>query len=148
MVAGSSSTAPISPLLGLTLDGEPGLTVFDICGDEDEFCIVPPPCDSGGICGTEGSAQGKEFFTSAGELLDIVATYSQVVALTGESAVGDLWHVLSIDFGEGLADREWSFVQDTDNDIRRPPPGVPAPGTLLLLGVGLVFAGCTRRRRH
>lgn len=134
-----------APLLALTLDGRPGLTLFDICGVDDEFCDTDVPCDNAlGNCGTDDSALGLNFFTSAGEDLDIVATYSRQVALTGDPPVGDLWHLLSIDFDTGLADTEWTFEQDTDNDIRITT--VPAPATLGLVGGGLLLVGRGRRK--
>lgn len=119
-------------LLSLTLDGRPGLTVFD-----RTFNLLE---------GTEGSEKGKDF--SETPEADGTATYSRIVALEGEAAVGDLWHVLTIDFTtddrdlpEGIRG-DWRFEQDTDNDIRR---SVPEPMTLVLAVIGLAGLGLRQR---
>lgn len=99
-------------LVGLLLDGVPGLTLFDRTFNN--------------LFGTPGSALGLDFAespTTPGE-----ATYSQQVAVILPPPVGDLWHVLRVDFDEPILG-DWSFFQDTDNDSRRPPP-VAEPSTL------------------
>jgi len=93
-----------------------------------------------GAIGTANSARGKDVNVG------VSAVYSHPVNLTGDKAVGDLWHMLAIDFtgrdSKGMAG-SFSFSQDTDNDTRI--NDVPAPGTLALLGLGLVAMGIKRR---
>lgn len=116
-------------LTKLILDARPGLTVFDRT--------------FGGASGTPGSARGVDFAetpTTAG-----TATYSIQVAITPNLPVGDLWHMLTIDFDQGLSGN-WTFVQDTDSDSRTINP-TPEPATLALTGLGLAGLAAMRRRR-
>ncbi|MEW5942488.1 MAG: PEP-CTERM sorting domain-containing protein [Pseudomonadota bacterium] len=116
-------------LLGLVLDARPGLTVFDRT--------------FGGAFGTPGSARGLDFAetpTTAG-----TAIYSLQVAIGADPAVGDLWHMLSVSFDQGLRG-DWTFVQDTDSDLRSTHPA-PEPATLALTGLGLAGLAAVRRRR-
>jgi hypothetical protein len=94
----------------LVMDGVSGDTIFDIDWQ-------PYP-------GTDGSANGWTFDTNyTGNL---TATYRNILALTGNAPVGDLYTMMT-------------FKADTDSaatagDIKP----VPEPITLLLLGLGLV----------
>ncbi len=109
----------------LVFDGQPGLTLFDR--------TLPAP-------GSLDSAGGKDFLDNTGA--DGTATYSQQVQIAANLPVGDLWHMLSVDFSSPITDIDWDFTQDTDNDIRIstqiPEPGIFTLFTLGLSGLGLV----------
>ena len=94
------------------IDAGVGDTVFDI-----DWGV------NGGEEGTVGSALGLRLgVTTNGNGLDIVATYTDRVAVAPNNPVGDLWRLLEISFtnaggyGSGRVDtRALQFSQDTDN---------------------------------
>lgn len=122
-------------LSGLVLSGSSGDTVFDITSGAS----------------TAGSSSGWTFQTAYTGPLD--ATYRNIVQLTGDPPVGDLWETLSLAFGgDGGFTGSLSFIADTDNaaadaDVTPAPVPLPAAAPLFLsalAGMGF-FAG--RRRR-
>ncbi|TCV82333.1 PEP-CTERM sorting domain-containing protein [Sulfurirhabdus autotrophica] len=124
-----SPTAQLGAITQLILNGNTGFTVFDRS--------LPAP-------GTNGSANGHDLsFTDS--TINALVTFSDQVALTGAAPVGDLWHVVTVDFTDGLRG-DFAFVQDTDNDSRI-TNRVPEPTVLGLFGIGLLAAGLARKNR-
>lgn len=119
----------------LVLDGLTAFTVFDR--------TLPSP-------GTPGSANGMDWncsiVSAAVCLNDVTVTYDYEVSVGGAAAVGDLWQTVSVNFGTTGPNGDWSFVQDTDNDVRQTQ--VPEPSSLLLLGLALGGLGLFARRRR
>jgi hypothetical protein len=123
-------------LLELTLEGQPGLTMFDRSFD--------------GLTGTDGSAAGRDFSSFSlddddDNGVDVTATYANPVGVAGSPPVGDLFGILRLAFDEGLVTQGFTFVADTDNDERI--INVSEPASLALMGAGLIGLGLLRNRR-
>lgn len=99
---------------------------------------------------TPGSSDGLEFSVTTGASeLDLVATYSDHIALDGEEPVGDVWRNLEIDFttGGGLIEgNDLTYIADTDNLDGGLDP-VPEPASLSILAMGVAGLAVRRKRR-
>lgn len=118
-------------LTSLILDGLNSFTVFDRTWANE---------------GTPGSGSGRDFQCSVCGGATVHVTYDYQISVGDSAAVGDLWQVLTIDFGQNGPRQNWTFFQDTDNDSRITQ--VSEPATVLLFGLSLAMLGVATRRRQ
>ena len=120
---------------GVRIDAGAGSTMFDV--------IVDPEL-------TPGSARGGPFeLVSAGSYAgDIAVVYSGPIRLTGDPFQGDLYRFMNISFSSPFTGN-LVFLTDTDNAsiIGDITPTIPAPGALVLAGLGSAVVSWLRRRR-
>ena len=137
----------------VSLDGQPGNTLFDVSFPFGVFA-------GSGFVGTTGTSGGAEFDLSGTYRTfydGISITYSDAVALEGAAPVGDIFRRMKIEFAPTrlLASGALiEFRQDTDSlafgSVLAPvaPSSVPDGGaTLSMLCAGLaLLIACGRRR--
>lgn len=163
-------------LVKLEIDGLPGGTVFDLHGPTFYPGGASIPLDANAIPlsdgnttpGTPDSEKGRSFsWLNASTFVDnnydynpsvnVRVTYSDIVNITSQPAVGDLWRKLTIEFYGGSADgllgpsgsnsADFRFYADTDLVRIQANEPVPEPSAMLAFAsLGLVAA--YRRRRH
>ncbi len=122
---------------GLTFDGRPGNTVFDVV----PFTVNSP-----------GSVRGKPLgdVFAANNIGFAQGSYRDRLSVDG-TWYEDLYLVLDIDFRSPFIRGDLFYSADTDNvdillgGITRV---VPEPGTYALMAVGLAFVGSLARRRR
>ncbi len=127
-------------LLTLIVNGAPGYTVFDI--------VATPGLTPGSNSGLAISG------TTLGAAPNGLGSYSNMVSVGANPALGDLYAQVALDFGLGLAPGVTaSFLADTDTigapgglpGSMDPGSSVPEPVTYLLCGFTLVAMGVIRR---
>lgn len=126
---------PSNPVTSIKFSGAPGRTVFDVLPGPDE--------------GTPGSAWGQAFQRNGGNFPGpVTGIYSNLVSITGQAAVGDLYEQLTINFDGGLTST-YNFWADTDNSpFGVPITAVPEPGTIGMMLAGLAGVSLLVRRRQ
>jgi hypothetical protein len=122
-------------LLSLNFDGSTGKTVFD-----RTFA---------GSFGTPNSLSGRDFGGFLSFSGSINALYSNIVAIGANAPVGDIFANVLLSFGDGTfangltGGRSYRFSLDTDNTDSTL---APEPGSMLLLGTGLLAFAIGLRR--
>ena len=141
-----------------TLTNDTGLGISSLLlhgGGTNTVFDRPSETTVGGTATTPGSTFGLDIFetgTTVSSNQTVLATYHDLVTISGAAPVGDLYAGLEINFADGLDDNSsFSFITDTDttatNLIVSTPStsAVPEPSGLVpLLCMSLAFL---KRRR-
>ncbi|WP_310572353.1 PEP-CTERM sorting domain-containing protein [Gemmatimonas sp.] len=151
-------------LTSLTFNGGPAGVVFD-CRYTVSGCDNVAGSGTA-IDGTPGSSGAISFQlspTNTFPAVGVTAIYSNLVGLTGQPPVGDLFEQFTLQFGNGngagLSTESGAFLYgvDTDNVLTGsvlvpggPPPSttVPEPSTYALMAAGLAGTLLMARRRR
>lgn len=135
----SATDNPLGGVTNITINGRPGNTIFDIKGDSTR---------------STGSALGKPFqLQSSSTNAEVInVEYTDKLSVDGVF-YDDLFTRMDIDFNDETFAGSFSFLSDTDNNdflndspiTPVDPSPVPEPGTLTLLGAGILGLGMRRR---
>lgn len=134
-----NSTAEV---VSISLNGRPGKTVFDV--NFDDMLSV-------------GSFFGRPFELSGSNPdianLNVNVNYTERLAVDGVF-YGDLFTVMTIDFGGSAFNGSFKFITDTDNSafseaiVPFDPIQVPISNTLFLFAVGLAGIGLRNKLKN
>lgn len=102
-------------------------------------------------CGTNGTNGSDQGWTASSRgdgstAATAAVTYSNILNLTGNGPVGDAYGTARLVFTGTFAQNS-TFTFDMDTDLVSATANVPEPGSLLLLGSGLLALGFRIRRR-
>lgn len=135
---------------GWTLDYSGGSYLDSVFIDAGLGNAVFDVIDTTGLGSTTDSARGRPFeLTSGASGVDIAATYSNSVALSGTEPVGDLYRNLMLNFSSSSGGfvGGMTFRADTDN-VTGQIVSVSEPKALILLIVALACWFCGRLGRN